>query len=106
THRAAILKLIKVASEAGVNLSMKANAPTTNIYNVLRKEDDFPRIERREFFQIVQELERERLIEQQEFRKPNRMTGQRVVLTEAGGVRVALGSGAAPTWAQREGDDE
>ncbi|MEY4441051.1 MAG: hypothetical protein RL442_51, partial [Pseudomonadota bacterium] len=33
THRAAILKLIKVASEAGVNLSMKANAPTTNIYN-------------------------------------------------------------------------
>ena len=106
THRAAILKLIGAATNAGVNLSMKINSPTNNIYNVLRKEDDFPRIERKDFFQILRELEHERLIEQQEFKKANRMTSQRVVLTSAGEARVAVGSGAAPTWAQREGEDE
>jgi hypothetical protein len=59
-------------------------------------------MDRKEFFALVFDLEREQLIKQEEYKKANRMPGQRVVLTEAGQTRVALGSGAGPTWAQRE----
>ena len=106
THRAAILKLIGQASAAGLNLSMRANVPTANIWHLLRDEPEFPRIERRDFFQILRELQREHLIEEQEYKKANRMPGQRVVLTKSGEARVAVGSGAPPTWAQREEDDD
>ena len=105
-HRAAILKMIGRAANAGVNLSLKVNAAANNIFNVLKDEPEMPRVDRKEFFGLVYELEREQLIEQQEYKKSNRMPGQRVVLTKAGEARVAVGSGAAPTWAQREGDEE
>ena len=105
-HRAAILKMIGRAASAGVNLSLKVNAAANNIFNVLKDEPEMPRIDRKEFFGLVYELEREHLIEQQEYKKSNRMPGQRVVLTSAGEARVAVGSGAAPTWAQREGEDD
>lgn len=106
-HRAVILRLIGRAAGAGVNLSMKANAAATNIYNVLKDDEEFPnRMDRREFFGILRDLEREELIDQENYKKSNRMPGQRVVLTDAGQTRVALGSGAAPTWAQREDNDE
>lgn len=102
-HRAVILRLIGRAADAGVNLSMKANAAATNVYNVLKDEPLFPnRMDRREFFGILRDLELEGLIEQENYKKSNRMPGQRVVLTETGKTRVALGSGAGPTWAQRE----
>jgi len=104
-HRAAILKMIGRAADAGANLSMRANAPSSNIYHLLRDEPEMPSVDRREFFSILRDLERERLIEEQNYRKANRMTGLRVVLTEAGKTRVALGSGAPPTWAQG-GQDE
>lgn len=106
THRAAILKLIGESVKAGVNLSMRANVPSSNIWNLLKDDPDFPRLERRDFFGMLRELQRERLIEEQDYRKANRTTGQRVVLTSAGEARVAIGSGAAPTWAQREEQDE
>ena len=102
-HRAVILQLIGRAASAGINLSMKLNAASANIYNVLKDEPLFPnRMDRKEFFALVYDLEREELIKQEEYKKANRMPGQRVVLTEAGQTRVALGSGAGPTWAQRE----
>jgi hypothetical protein len=107
-HRAAILKMIGRAASSGVNLSMKANSPLSNIYHLLKEEPEMPRIDRREFFGILRDLEREQLIAEQEYRKANRMPGHRVVLTDAGQTRVALGSGAPPAWAQREaeGDEE
>jgi archaellum biogenesis ATPase FlaH len=101
-HRAVILKMIGRAASAGINLSMKLNAASANIYNVLKDEPEMPRIDRKEFFALVYDLEREQLIKQEQYKKANRMPGQRVVLTEAGQTRVALGSGAGPTWAQRE----
>ena len=63
-----------------------------------------PRMDRKDFFAHLRDMERERLIEEQEYKKSNRMPGMRVVLTAAGEARVAVGSGAAPTWAQ--GGDE
>ena len=54
----------------------------------------------------VRELEYENLITQQPYMRANRTQGSRLVLTDAGQTRVALGSGAPPTWAQREDDNE
>jgi len=105
-HRAVILKMIGRAANAGVNLSMKVNAASTNIFNVLHNEPEFPnRMDRKEFFSILRDLENENLITQADYKKANRMPGQRVVLTEQGQIRATLGSGAGPTWAQREQAD-
>lgn len=106
-HRAAILRLIGNAVAAGANLSMNSNSPRSNIYNLLADDTDFPaRLDRKAFFGHMRDLEREGLVGLETYKKANRMTGQRVVLTQAGIARVAVGSGAAPTWAQREGDEE
>ena len=108
-HRAVILKLIGRYADMGTNLSMKANAPSTNVFNVLAQDDEFPGgLKRQEFFQLLRDMEGERLVGSEPYRKANRSMGQRVVLTEAGKARVAIGSGAPPTWAQRdeEGEDE
>ena len=107
TQRAAILKMIGQAADAGGNLSMNSNAPGSNIYNVLSKDMDYPHgLQRRDFFTILRDLEREQLIGIEMYRKANRTMGQRVVLSEAGKARVAIGSGAPPTWAQREDYDD
>lgn len=106
TQRAVILKLVGRAADAGANLSLKVSA-TNNVYVALRDDPEFPNgLDRREFFQILRDLEVERLVASQTYTRSNRTTGQRVVLTDAGKTRVALGSGAPPTWAQREEDDE
>jgi len=107
TQRAVILKLIGRAAGEGLNLSMKANAAANNIFNVLNTDPEFPNhLARKDFFSILRDMENENLITQETYKKHNRMPGQRVVLTPAGQTRVALGSGAGPTWAQREEDDE
>lgn len=101
-HRAVILKMIAEASDAGANLSMKAQS-TTNVYVSLRDHPDFPSsIDRREFFSVVRELEVDRLVEVEKYTRSNRTSGTRLVVTDAGRSRMALGSGARPTWAQRE----
>lgn len=106
-QRAAILKLIGREAGHGTNLSMKANAPTNNIYNVLADDPEFPGgLDRKTFFGILRDLENEQLIAQEPYKKANRTTGYRVVLTQSGETRVAMGSGAGPTWAQREDEDE
>ena len=102
-QRAAILKLIGRHAGQGTNLSMKANAPSTNIYNVLADDTDFPpRLDRKVFFGLLRDLENEGLVGQEEYRKANRTTGKRVVLTEQGQVQAAIGSGAPPRWVQRQ----
>jgi archaellum biogenesis ATPase FlaH len=102
-HRAVILKLIGRATAAGTNLSMASDSPRYNIFNVLKKDPEFAKnLESKTFFDIMRDLEREGLIALQTYTKANRMSGQRVILTDQGQTRVALGSGAGPTWAQRE----
>jgi len=102
TQRAAILKLIERACAAGANLSLKPSA-TNNVFVALRDDPEFPSgLDRREFFQILRDLENERLVAAQTYMRSNRTPGQRIVLTDAGRARVAVGSGAAPTWSQRE----
>jgi RecA-family ATPase len=106
TQRAAILRLVNDAANAGANLSTNLNA-NNNAYVSLREAPGFPnQINRKDFFGLLRELEYEGLIEQQTYTKANRTRGSRLVVTEAGQTRVALGSGAGPTWAQREEDDE
>jgi hypothetical protein len=100
-HRAAILKIISHAAAAGTTLSTKATAPN-NAFVALRDDPDFPRIDRRTFFGLLRDLENEGLIAQESYTRSNRSLGFRLVLTEAGRTRVSLGSGAGPTWAQRE----
>lgn len=104
-HRAAILKMVGQAVDAGANLSMKVQS-NTNVYASLRDHPEMPSVDRREFFEILRELERDQLLAVERYTRPNRTQGSRVVLTDAGKTRVALGSGAAPTWAQREDEDE
>jgi len=106
TQRAAILRLVGDAASAGANLSTNLNA-NNNAYVSLREAPGFPsQVNRKDFFGILKELEYEGLIAQQTYTKANRTRGSRLVLTEAGQTRVALGSGAGPTWAQREEEVE
>lgn len=102
-QRAVILQLISRAVAAGVNLSMNSNSPRSNVFNVLADDTEFPnKLDRKTFFGLMRDMEREGLLALETYKKANRMTGQRVVLTPAGQTRVGLGSGAPPTWAQRE----
>lgn len=108
TQRAAILKMLARASDAGANLTPKATAnSTSNAYLALRDDPDYPAgLDRRGFFGLLYELINENLVAVQAYARANRTTGQRLALTEAGRTRVTLGSGAGPTWAQREDEDE
>lgn len=106
TQRAVILKLIGKAAGAGATLSTKPTA-TYNAFVALRDDPEFPdRLDRRGFFQILRDMENEGLVASETYTRSNRTPGQRIVLTNAGAARVAIGSGAPPTWAQRDDDDE
>ena len=101
TQRAAIIKLIKRATDQGVNMSTKPNAPT-NAYVSLADDPLYPAsLSRKDFFAMLRDLEHEQLVHMETYKKPNRGVGYRLALTEHGQTRAALGSGAGPTWAQR-----
>jgi hypothetical protein len=102
SHRAVILKLINAATKAGQRLSMSAQA-NNNAYLVLQGGPQFPRLQRKEFFAMLFDLQREHLIEEVEYIK-DRKKFKCLALTDQGQTRVALGSGAGPTWAQRENE--
>jgi archaellum biogenesis ATPase FlaH len=91
-QRAAILRLLSDAEKAGQRLSMNA-AANNNAYRVLRSERDFPRIERSDFFSLLFQLQRDGLLQEEEYTN-DRKKYKRLVLTEAGRLRVATGSGA------------
>lgn len=98
-HRAAILRLLSQADNAGQRLSMKLRS-NNNAYVVLRKSEDFPRISRDDFFSSLYDMQREGLITEVEYTH-DRKKHLRIALTPAGETRVSIGSGAGPTWSQR-----
>ena len=94
-HRAAILRCIATATDAGQKLSMSATS-NNNAYRVLGSAPGFPRVERSEFFSMLYDMQRERLVEELEYANEHRKRHKHLVLTDAGRARVALGSGAPP----------
>jgi RecA-family ATPase len=100
THRAVILKLISQAAKAGQRLSLAATA-NNNAFRVLQADPQFPRVQRSEFFGILFDMQREQLIQEIEYTQ-DRKKFKCLAITDHGQTRVALGSGAGPTWAQRE----
>ena len=102
-QRAAILKTVGQLVHQGVTLSLRSNNSRFAIDRVLAREDDtIGSMGRRELSEMINELLREGLIHEAEYRKSGSSTGMRVELTRAGEARVAIGSGAGPTWAQRD----
>ena len=96
-HRLAVLRLIGTACDKGQNLSISAQA-NNNAFVVLRNADGFPRVDRRDFFSLLFDMQRDGLIEEQEYVRENRAKARRLVLTEVGRLRIAQGSGAPAMW--------
>lgn len=100
-HRLAVMRLIKQATEAGQNLSMRAKA-STNAFLQLRSEPGFPQaLERGEFFTLLRELTRDGLLNESTVITPSRNRVQVIKLTDAGELRVAAGSAAPAMWHTR-----
>jgi archaellum biogenesis ATPase FlaH len=102
-NRVAILRLLNEAERAGQRLSMSAQA-NNNAWLGLRGSQDFPRLDRREFFSFLFEMQRDGLLEEVEYTRPNRLKAKCLALTEVGRLRVAQGSGAAAMW-KGQGDE-
>lgn len=96
-QRVAVMRLLADAEAAGQRLSMSAQA-NNNAWLALKGSDAFPRIDRREFFAMLFEMQRDGLVHEQEYVRENRTKARQVVLTEVGRLRVAQGSGAAAMW--------
>lgn len=96
-HRAAIMKLLATAERAGQRLSMSAQA-NNNAFLALKGSPDFPRIDRRAFFAMLFEMQRDGLVDEVEYTRENRTKAKQVVLTDAGKLRAASGSGAPAMW--------
>jgi archaellum biogenesis ATPase FlaH len=97
TQRAAILRLLVDSEKAGQRLSMSAQA-NNNAYTALRGSAQFPRLDRRDFFSMLFELQRDGLVTEEEYTRDNRGKAKRLALTEAGRLRAAQGSGAPAMW--------
>jgi hypothetical protein len=82
-------------------MSAQAN---NNAWLGLRGSQDFPRLDRREFFSFLFEMQRDGLLEEVEYTRPNRLKAKCLALTEVGRLRVAQGSGAAAMW-KGQGDE-
>jgi len=96
-NRVAILRLLIEAERAGQRLSMSAQA-NNNAWLALHGADGFPRLERRDFFSFLFEMQRDGLLEEVEYLRPNRTKSKCLALTEVGRLRAAQGSGAAAMW--------
>ena len=96
-QRVAVMRLLAEAADAGQRLSMSAQA-NNNAWLALKGSAEFPRIDRREFFSMLFEMQRDGLVHEQEYVRENRTKARQVVLTEVGRLRVAQGSGAAAMW--------
>ena len=96
-QRVAVMRLLAEAESAGQRLSMSAQ-DNTNPWLALKGAEEFPRIDRREFFSMLFEMQRDGLVQEQEYVRENRTKARQLVLTEVGRLRVAQGSGAAAMW--------
>lgn len=97
SQRVAVMRLLAGAEAAGQRLSMSAQA-NNNAWLALRAAEDFPRIDRREFFSMLFEMQRDGLVQEQEYVRENRTKARQLVLTEVGRLRIAQGSGAPAMW--------
>jgi hypothetical protein len=97
TQRAAILRLLVDAERGGQRLSMSAQA-NNNAWVALRGAAEFPRIERRDFFSMLFDLQRDGLLDEVEYVRPNRAKAKCLAVTEVGRLRAAQGSGAPAMW--------
>jgi RecA-family ATPase len=82
SQRVEILKLLAYAIRAGQRLSMSANA-NNNAFKVLSGSAAFPKIQRKEFFSVLFDMQREGLICEQEYTQ-NRNKYMGLALTPAG----------------------
>lgn len=96
-QRAAILRLLAESEKAGQRLSMIAQA-NNNAYTALKGSPQFPRLERRDFFSMLFELQRDGLLTEEEYIRDNRGKAKKLALTEIGRMRAAQGSGAPAMW--------
>lgn len=96
-QRVAVMRMLADAEAAGQRLSMSAQA-NNNAFLALKGAAEFPRIDRREFFSMLFEMQRDGLVQEQEYVRENRTKARQVVLTEVGRLRVAQGSGAPAMW--------
>lgn len=92
-QRAAILRLLRDAEKAGQRMSIAATS-NNNAYTVLRASKDFPRIDRRDFFALLFELQRDGLLTEAEYLNESRKKHKCIVVTDVGRMRVATNSGA------------
>jgi archaellum biogenesis ATPase FlaH len=103
TQRAAILRLLLDAERGGQRLSLSAQA-NNNAWLALRGAAEFPRIERRDFFSMLFDLQRDGLLEEVEYVRPNRAKAKCLAVTEVGRLRAAQGSGAPAMWKGNSGE--
>jgi hypothetical protein len=96
TKRAALLRLILNAENAGQNLSMSANA-NNNAFNILKAAEGFPKLERSDFFSTLYQLQRDGLLQEVEYTH-DRKKRTKIQLTETGRLRAVQGSGAPAMW--------
>ena len=93
-NQVAILKLIDDAVAAGQRLSSSAKS-NNNAFLLLEKATGFPRINRKDFFGLVFQMQRDGLITEVEYRMRNRAAATCLELTAAGKMRIAMsGNGA------------
>ncbi len=96
-QRVAVMRLLAGAEAAGQRLSMSAQA-NNNAWLALKGSADFPRIDRKEFFSMLFEMQRDGLVHELEYVRENRTKARQLVLTEVGRLRIAQGSGAPAMW--------
>lgn len=95
-QRLAILKLVQEACERGQVLSMAATA-NNNAFVRLQGEPEFPNLSRKEFFQHLEQLRRDGLVQEVSYEN-NRKKYKRLELTDTGSSRLTMGSSAPALW--------
>lgn len=90
SNQVAILRALDQAVAAGQRLSMSATS-NNNAYRALQKAPGFPRIVRGDFFALLFQMQRDGLIEEQEYVGQSRHKHKYLAVTEAGKMRSAYG---------------
>lgn len=97
-QRAAILRMMVEAERAGQKLSLSAQS-NNNAYTVLRRSAEFPAgFDRGELFSVLFELQRDGLVQEQEYVNEHRKKHRCIVATDVGRMRAAQSSGAPAMW--------
>ncbi len=95
-QRVAVMRLMLEAERAGQRISLSATA-NNNAWLALHGAEGFPRIDRRDLFSMLFDMQRDGLVEESEYVN-DRKKYRCLVLTEVGKLRAAQGSGAPAMW--------